>query len=279
MKGVYIFLRFLFIVAILTITTQVGGIVYIIYLIIARSALKKRKPGFGKLLLKLSLFSLLYGVICFVVVPPFAEYYGRRPLPLYASEEFPLKPAKAFYFLTNRNYVKPKLLEAIRSASLQTKATYPELTLMYLDGNFPFINNFPLLPHLSHDDGEKLDLAFIYKKLKNDQFAQKHPSWLGYGFSEKAKSEEYNAQTECLDQGKWWYNLSNKVIPKYLHKRYSFPQAPNELFISNLVKEPSIRKIFIEPHLKARLGMNSHKKVRFAGCHSVIHDDHIHVQL
>ena len=31
-----------------------------------------------------------------------------------------------------------------------------------LDGNFPFITGFPLLPHLSHDDGEKVDLAFYY---------------------------------------------------------------------------------------------------------------------
>ncbi|HKK76486.1 MAG TPA: hypothetical protein VJ953_15505 [Saprospiraceae bacterium] len=38
----------------------------------------------------------------------------------------------------------------------------PSLRINYLDANFPFWNEFPLLPHLSHDDGKKVDISFLY---------------------------------------------------------------------------------------------------------------------
>jgi hypothetical protein len=42
--------------------------------------------------------------------------------------------------------------------------------------------------------------------------------------------------------------------------------------------DPSIEKVFIEPHLKNRLQLTS-PKVRFQGCHAARHDDHVHVQV
>ena len=39
-----------------------------------------------------------------------------------------------------------------------------------------------------------------------------------------------------------------------------------------------IDKIFLEPHLKDRFGLQS-PKVRFAGCRAARHDDHLHVQI
>lgn len=244
-----------------------------------RKSLKKIKSSSRRFFLKSSFFIVWYAFISFVVVPPIAEYYGRRPLPLYPTDNFPIKPAKAFYFFTNRNYIKPKLLEAVKNVSNQLNRTYPEVTIMYLDGCFPFLNNFPLIPHLSHDDGAKLDLAFIYQKKDNRTYAPKHPSWFGYGFSEQAKPNEYNKVEECTSQGKWQYALTNKLIPKSAYKKYSFAHDANRSLLSKLIDEPAIKKIFIEPHLKARLGYNQVKKVRFAGCHAVRHDDHIHIQL
>jgi hypothetical protein len=38
-----------------------------------------------------------------------------------------------------------------------------------------------------------------------------------------------------------------------------------------------VRRVFIEPHLKARLDLARLSKVRFAGCRAARHDDHIHV--
>ena len=42
---------------------------------------------------------------------------------------------------------------------------------------------------------------------------------------------------------------------------------------------PQIKKIFIEPHLKQRLGLQKENKIRFHGCGAVRYDDHKHVQL
>jgi hypothetical protein len=38
-----------------------------------------------------------------------------------------------------------------------------------------------------------------------------------------------------------------------------------------------IEKILLEPHLKARLGLDS-DLIRFQGCGAARHDDHIHVE-
>ena len=74
-----------------------------------------------------------------------------------------------------------------------------------LDGGFPFLDGFPLLPRLSHDDGRKLDLAFL------------------------------------------------------------------------LAADPAVERLFLEPHLQARLGL-SDPRIRFPRCRAARHDDHIHVQ-
>ena len=44
-----------------------------------------------------------------------------------------------------------------------------------------------------------------------------------------------------------------------------------------LVADPRVRRIFVEPHLKTRLGFDGNAKVRFAGCQAARHDDHVHV--
>jgi len=51
------------------------------------------------------------------------------------------------------------------------------------------------------------------------------------------------------------------------------------MLIATLSKHPDTGKIFIEPHLKSRLGFANDSKVRFHGCAAVRHDDHIHIEL
>jgi len=48
--------------------------------------------------------------------------------------------------------------------------------------------------------------------------------------------------------------------------------------ITLFVQDNAVGKIFIEPHLKARMKLN-YDKVRFPGCQTVRHDDHVHIQL
>ena len=46
----------------------------------------------------------------------------------------------------------------------------------------------------------------------------------------------------------------------------------------NILHQPNLGKVFIEPHLKDRMKLTN-SKIRFHGCGAVRHDDHIHIQL
>jgi murein endopeptidase len=45
-----------------------------------------------------------------------------------------------------------------------------------------------------------------------------------------------------------------------------------------LADDPRVGRMFLEPHLEARLGVSS-TKIRFQGCRAARHDDHLHVEL
>ena len=65
--------------------------------------------------------------------------------------------------LLNRNYVKPELNTSLQNIAKGLNKKHPGIKLVYLDANFPFFNKFPLLPHLSHNDGKKIDISLIYE--------------------------------------------------------------------------------------------------------------------
>ena len=59
---------------------------------------------------------------------------------------------------------------------------------------------------------------------------------------------------------------------------YSLDEERSRELIIKLLQDKKSQKIFIEPHLVKRLKLN-HSKLRFHGCQSVRHDDHIHFQI
>ncbi len=178
--------------------------------------------------------------------------------------------------LCNRNYVKPQLNKSLQTIAKQLQKKHPELQLIYLDANFPFIDKFPLLPHLSHSDGKKVDLSFIYtedKKLTN-----KKPATSGYGFFEQPKEQEYDQIEKCKLKGYWQYDF-----PKYLtfgsfNSDLEFSLKTSRTLIQLILQQPSTQKVFIEPHLKHRMQLKN-TKIRYHGCRAVRHDDHIHFQI
>jgi hypothetical protein len=149
--------------------------------------------------------------------------------------------------------------------------------IQYMDANFPFIDNFPLLPHLSHNDGKKIDLAFIYKNKVTEKFENDFPYFLGYGaYEQPFKAEVSNAET-CAANGYWQYNYTDYMSPDIDKQRYELG-IENKEWIDQLCEDRHIKKILIEPYLKSRLNLTSNK-IRFQGCHSVRHDDHIHIEI
>lgn len=155
---------------------------------------------------------------------------------------------------------------------------YPGTIVNYLDANFPFINNFPLFPHLSHSDGKKLDITFCYIEKKTGRITNNVPSVFGYGVSEEPRANEVNTASLCAKRGHWQYNFLMKITPQSSKSDFLLDSIRTKKLVNLFASQSTIGKVFLEPHLKTRLKLTSHK-IRFHGCQAVRHDDHIHVQL
>ncbi|WP_299277431.1 hypothetical protein [uncultured Psychroserpens sp.] len=244
----------------LTALTQVGGLIWLLVLLLAsKFKLKKRY-----------LFPMVYLVFNLLLVPPVAKYFGREQLPVFDKD---LKPRHYLYPLLFRNYVVPEMKTLLEQSAEHLK--YQSIGITYLDANFPFLDGFPLLPHLSHSDGKKIDLSFQYVNSKH-QPTDKKPSLSGYGVF--ALSEQNFTSNSCIENGYWQYDYS-KYLTFGTINDLNFDSKNTKLLIQELLKYPSAQKLFIEPHLKQSLGLGHMDKIRFHGCQAVRHDDHIHLQI
>ena len=135
------------------------------------------------------------------------------------------------------------------------------------------------MPHRSHDDGKKLDISFLYHTLVDQERINQTPTWLGYGFSEGPKEGEYDQISVCEKQGYWQYSLISKFVSSRKRTQFVFDESANAALLRIITRQAKVKKIFIEPHLKKRLGLEKFDKIRFHGCKAVRHDDHIHLQI
>ena len=250
----------------LTLLTQIGGIVYILakltFTLLPKKAKQKRPT-----LKKYSVYLSTYLLATFLIVPAIAPIFGRVALPVFKQNN--LAPLSFATCLLNRHYVVNSLKEISLNVATNFDNSENSQSLYYLDANFPFWDGFPLLPHLSHNDGKKIDFALIYEQ-------NGAPSPIGYGISEEALQGEIDYSKKCNKY--WQYSILKKIIPQWNKKNYTFSTSKTAYLIKQFAKQPQVSKIFIEPHLKQRLSLTS-PKVRFAGCHAVRHDDHIHVEI
>lgn len=164
----------------------------------------------------------------------------------------------------------------LMNVALQLNKEFPNLKLTYLDANFPFYDGFPLLPHLSHNDGKKVDISFIYMDESN-HLTNLKPSNSGYGIFEEPLQNEIHQTTICKEKGYWQYDFT-KFLTFGSRDNIKLSPKTTKKLIELLVKNKEVSKIFIEPHLKSRLKINN-SKLRFHGCKAVRHDDHIHFQI
>lgn len=256
----YFYFTLLFIL--LTVLTQVGGLALIVGLLIA----KRLDFKFNKTVA----ISGTYLLFTFLIVPVIAPFFGREKVKNTNS----IKPTNYLTVLMNRNYVKPEINSLLNTVAKQLPAG---IEVQYLDANFPFINKFPLLPHLSHNDGKKIDLSFIYENDKGEMSNEK-PSRSGYGVFVEPQKNEYNQTEVCLSKAYWQYDY-----PKYLsfgnsNESLIFSKKGTIQLLSAILSSSTVSKVFIEQHLKTRLQL-SDSRLRFQGCRAVRHDDHIHLQI
>ena len=250
---------------VLTILTQIGGIAYLI-------SLHLNKKWKTRLKLKQGLTFLgVYFVCTLLIVPLLAPIFGREKV----KHTKGIKPTNYMTVLLNRNYVRPSLNTLLQNTEKELKDTGIEIH--YLDANFPFINKFPLLPHLSHNDGEKIDISLIYETT-NGEISTAQKSVSGYGVFESPKPHEYNQIAKCINQGYFQYDYPKYLTLGSINKELIFSNTGTKILVMSLLKNNLLGKLFIEPHLKQRLNLKN-SRVRYQGCGAVRHDDHIHLQL
>ena len=212
-----------------------------------------------------------YLLATFFIVPVIASIFGREKV----KHTKKIKPTNYMTVLLNRNYVRPKLNNLLIQTEKNLIGT--NIEIHYLDANFPFINKFPLLPHLSHNDGKKIDISLIYET-KNGVITNKQKSVSGYGVFENPKPNEYNQIEVCLKKGYFQYDYPKYFTFGKINKDLDFSEKGTKLLIKNILKNRNLGKLFIEPHLKNRMNLTDNR-IRYHGCRAVRHDDHIHIQL
>ena len=230
--------------------TQLGGIAWLASL------------AFRRRILAFVVAYAALGVVAWTVAPLF----GRVPIPCHGA---PLRAQSWLYCLMNRTYVVPELARTAEALAADMDRRFPGTVTLALDGNFPFVSGFPLLPHLSHDDGRKLDLAFFYMDAQGRYLPGKTRSPIGYFAFEPGP-------TQCPPRWltlRWDMDWLQPMLPGHAPE----PERMAAM-LAWLADSPQIGRVFVEPHLLDALGLTS-SKFGFQGCRAARHDDHVHIQL
>jgi hypothetical protein len=261
----------------LTLLTQVGGVVFILALLAVHWFVPKTLHGWKRAAAATIIFMFLYQALSATVVPALAAIGGRVPLPCYADAGRPFAAGSRLYCILNRNYVDARLVTLMTELSQSVDKAYPGTITLYLDGNFPFVDGFPLLPHLSHNDGRKLDLAYYYTGPDAAYLPGRMRSSIGYWAFEQPVARD---KSPCSG----WSLLSLRWDLGSLQPLY--PDRPLEpkrtaaalRWLAEEGPKFGIERIFVEPYLATRLGVSS-PVLGFQGCRAARHDDHIHIQI
>ena len=237
-------------ILLLTVVTQIGGLAWLL------SCLARHR---------LATFAVIYAAMT-LSLPLVAPLFGREALTCWARGA--LQMQSAFYCVLNRNYMRPELRALLEDAARDVAEAYPGTQTLVLDAGFPFLDGFPLLPHLSHDDGGQADLAFFYADGAGF-LPGRTPSPIGYFAFE-------HGATTCPRR---WLSLRwDMGWLQPLWPDLTLEPERTAALIRALSQHPQTGRLFIEPHLVRSLGV-AHSKIGFQGCRAARHDDHIHVQL
>ena len=181
-----------------------------------------------------------------------------------------LRPNGVLNCVDERNYVTPPALAALQQAAQTVRTAYPGAAVRYMEASWAS-GKRPMPPHLSHGDGREVDLALYYETARGSPLGRT-PTLdpLGYGAFEPPRTE---AERVCKDGALG----ANDAPDPPKTRAWRLDETRTRLLLKTLTADPRVRRVFIEPHLKARLGFGGDDKVRFAGCQAARHDDHLHV--
>lgn len=247
----------------LTALTQLGGIAWALALLL--------RPLFGRFL---ALFIVLY--LCLMVAAHYvAPYAGRVALPCLDAGPSQIAVLNPLYCALNRNYVTPEMKTHADALADHMHDSFPGTRTRAMDASFPFIDGFALLPHLSHDDGNKLDLAFYYTDQQGEYRLAQARSIIGYwGFEQPTP----NDPQPCADDTGISLRWNMDGLQPYM-RDWRLDAERTTAALAWLTGNPTGTdyRVFIEPYLAKRLGVTG-DAIRFQGCSAARHDDHVHVQ-
>jgi hypothetical protein len=254
-------------VLLLTLTTQIGGVVLwfcVPVLVWVGRRLDGRK-SFLRVGAGIGIYLCAYFGVSLAVVP-LAGAFGRAPLSCGLAGEAVYGPRTIWTCLLNRHYAVLPARQALQRVSDGFSREYKGSRIAYLDAGFPFFAWFPMFPHISHADGRKIDLALFY----TGGAASSSP--IGYwGF---VRPRDGDPQP-CKGREGWLRWDMAWLQP--LFQELPLDELGTRALLVRLAAAPAVRRILVEPHLRARLGLD-HSKLRFQGCAAARHDDHVHVE-
>ncbi|RDL49318.1 hypothetical protein BLJAPNOD_00416 [Ensifer sp. M14] len=260
------------IVVLLTALTQIGGLIWLVAMLLTR-----RVRGRARAVAMLAMFVPLYGLgsaLAYATAPAFR----RVPLPCFSEQGTTMRMQSILYCVLNRQYVVPELKTAALALSAHMSSSFPGTTTLTLDGNFPFFDGFPLLPHLSHADGRKLDIAFYYSDIGGTFRDGETRSPLGYFAFEQpfeGAAEPCHGRSDLVTM-RWDLAALQSLWRPMALEEHRTREAIR--WLSEEGRAYGIAKIFVEPHLAERLGVSA-ETIKFQGCRAARHDDHIHIQV
>ncbi len=249
---------------VLTLLTQIGGVAYVAALGMTHGLRRRATGTWQRVATLVALTIMIYAVLTIVIVPPLAERLGRTRLPCDASP-----------FLgcaLNRTYAGPAVVDLMARLNAEMARAYPGSGITILDASFPFLDGFPLIPHLSHKDGRRVDLAFFYRDATTGRpVSSGAPSPIGYLHFEQPPA---GSRPPCPSTVLRW-NLAwvQPDVPVW-----QLDEERTRAMILWLKQRPEVTKILLEPYLADRLSVDG-GKVRFQGCFAARHDDHFHVEI
>ena len=232
--------------AVLTVLTQIGGLCYLLGLVLQR---RGRSVGVVSAL-------LVYVVLTVVVVPPLAALAGRVRLPCAtaANAAAPLVSATRLTCALNRGYVRSTTARVLTALGEAMNRQFPGSQVTTLEGSFPFFDGF-----YRTADGQTA-------------VPRGSPSWFGYFVYERPQVGD-GACAGVRSLLRWDLNWLQPASPAWVL------DVPRTAWMLNWLKaQPQVARLFVEPHLARRLGVEG-GKVRFQGCQAARHDDHIHIEV
>jgi hypothetical protein len=258
----------------LTALTQVGGVAYLVGLAVGWfPPVRHAAPSLRRTAVVIAAVSS-YLVMTLFFVPPLAKSMGRVRLPCGTNGDGPVVAATWLTCALNRGYVRPEVRDLVAALSAEVGQRFPGNQITTLEGNLPFIDGFPLLPHLSHRDGRKVDLAYLYRSVDgNAAIPHGSPSSVGYFIYEQPVQGEPLPCSGRWTPLRWDFDWLQPRPPQW-----RIDEQRTAWMLNWLKSQPQVSRIFIEPYLAQRLGV-ADGKVRFQGCHAARHDDHIHVEI